>query len=407
MFLLLAICLAQAQDPIELGDKVRNEPHDFEIGIPKGWDSRPTGNTFFRIQAPAGSLADGATWLVQHDSNHPVTLAFITETFRTRASTEYPGFKSLTERDVTAGGYPARQIVFAATAKGEKELVFAHTFIQRQLQEYFILDVVGAFREKERILELSDKMLASFRTGLPGSKERDQRIAKTAALLKAAPARPGLAGTQWHELIIAKQKLGWQKNVLREAKVDGAPGWEFEVEFHQEDAEGGKRADISKGAFTVDGAVQRVEFSRTVRTPNDPPVDVRESASLVKGVYKATREFLGQKVEKEFKAPEGSYLGDVAETIRRYLALAPAGLNTIRVLEPFRDLAVVEEWENGGPSKIRMDDKEYELIQALVTFGRQIAAEYLYDLDGSLRRRKSNRGLMILRRCTEEEALKR
>ncbi|HZL72636.1 MAG TPA: hypothetical protein VFC86_09260, partial [Planctomycetota bacterium] len=153
MSLLLAIFLAQVQDPIELGDKVRNESYDFEIGIPKNWESRPSNNTFFRVQAPAGSLADGAVWLVNHDSNHPVTLAFLTETFRTRASTEYPGFKSLTERDVTAGGFPGRQIVFSATAKGDKELVFAHTLIQRQLQEYFILDVVGAAREKERVLE--------------------------------------------------------------------------------------------------------------------------------------------------------------------------------------------------------------------------------------------------------------
>ena len=407
MSLLLAIFLAQVQDPIELGDKVRNESYDFEIGIPKNWESRPSNNTFFRVQAPAGSLADGAVWLVNHDSNHPVTLAFLTETFLTRASTEYKGFKSLTERDVTAGGFPGRQIVFSATAKGDKELVFAHTLIQRQLQEYFILDVVGAAREKERVLELSDKMLASFRTGLPGPKDRDARIAKTAALLKAAPARPGLAGTQWHELTVAKQKLGWQKHVLREAKVDGAPGWEFEIEFHQEDDEGGKRSDISKGAFTVDGAIQRVEFQRHVKTPKDPPVDVRESASIVRGAFKATREFLGQKVEKKFEAPEGTYLGDIAETIRRYLALAPAGTNAIRVLEPFRDVAVVEEWENGGPGRIRVDDKELELIQALVTFGRQIAAEHLYDLDGSLRRRKGNRGLMILRRCTEEEAVKR
>jgi hypothetical protein len=409
MSLLLAFIACAAQDPgaVELGGTVRSELYDFEIGIPKGWDAaRPTGGALFRVTAPAGSLADGAAWLMHHDSNHPVTLDFLGETFRKRAAEQYPGFKSITERTVTAGGFPAQQMVFSATAKGEKELVFIHTVIQRQLQEYFILDVVSARRELDKARALSDRLLASFRSGLPAPKEREDRLARTAAYLKTAPARPGLAGTHWHELLVMDKKLGWQKTVLREAKVDGAPGWEFELELHQEDAEGGKRADISKGSFTADGSIQRVEFHRTVHTPKDPPVDVREKASLVKGEYQAVREFLDQRVEKKFKAPEGTILGDVADTMRRVVALAPPGKNALRVLEPFRDFAAVEEWENGGPGRIRLDGADQELIQAIVTSPRQESLEYLFDLGGALLRRKGARGLMVLRKCTEEQARK-
>src|SRR5262245_13433089 len=165
MSLILAVLVFAAQEPpaIELEGTVRSEPYDFEMGLPKGWEAvRTTGSTFFRVQAPAAVLADGAAWLAHHDSNHPVTLAFLTEKFLKRAGTDYPGFKSVSERDVMAAGLPARQIVFTATARGDKELVFVHTVIQRQLQEYFIFDVVAASREKERVLALSDKMLAAF-----------------------------------------------------------------------------------------------------------------------------------------------------------------------------------------------------------------------------------------------------
>jgi hypothetical protein len=405
--LVFLLVQAPAAAPQELEGPHRNEAYDFEIGLPKGWETlAKPGAALFRLQAPAGTMADGTVWLLHHDSNHPVTLAFLTDTFRTKAATEYPGYKSLTERDVMAGTHAARQIVFSAKAKGDKELVFVHTLIQRQLQEYFILDVVGAVGEKERALALSDKMLASFRSGLPPPQEREERIARTLALLKDAPPRPAFAGTLWHELLVANERLGWQKCVLREAKVDGAPGWEFELECRQEDADGGRRSDISKGAFTLDGSIQRVEYRRTVTTPKDPPVDCRESASLVRGVCKATRRYLDQKEEKEFKAP-GAYLGDIAGLIRRWLALAPAGKNAIRVLEPFRDLPAVEEWENGGPSRIRLDGNEMDLIHARVTHGRQDFTDYFFDLDGSLRKRKGPRGIVVLRRCTEEEALRK
>ncbi len=407
MSLLLSLFVLVAQDTgaIELSGTVRSEAYDFEIGLPKGWEaSRASGSAFFRVRAPAGGLPEGAAWLVHHDSNHPVTLAFLAETFLKRAASDYPGYKHLSERPVTAAGFPAYQVVFSAKGRGDKELTFVHTVIQRQLQEYFVLDVVAAAGERERLLALAEKMLATFRCGLPAPKERDERVARTAAYLRTAPVQSGLAGTFWHELIVAEKKLGWQKFVLREAKVDGAPGWEFEVELRQEDADGGKRSDVSKGSFTTDGAIQRVEFHRTVLTAKDPPVDVRESASLVRGDYRAVREFLGQKVEKKFKAPDGAFLGDVAEVMRRRVALAPPGKNALSVLEPFRDLPAVEEWDNAGPSRLKVDGTEREVIQTLVTSPRQPPVENLYDLDGSLRRRKASGGLLVLKRCTEEEA---
>lgn len=411
MSLLLTLAILLAQDPTavpELSGNVRSEAYDFEIGLPKGWQpTRTLGATFFRVLAPAGTVADGAAWLAHHDSNHPVTLPYLTDVFRRKAATDYPGFKGISEKTLSAAGFPAHQIVFSATGKGGKELVFVHTVIQRQLQEYFILDVVAAVREKDRIAGLAERLLASFRSGLPVPKDKEDRLARTAALLKGAAARPNLAGTFWHEIIVGERKLGWQRYDLREGKIDGAAGWEFEVECLQEDSEGGKRTDLSRGAFTADGSIQRVEVRRLVQTPKDPPVDVRESASIVRGSFKASREFLEQKVDKEFKVPEGTVLGDVAETMRRLIALAPPGKNALRVLEPFRDLAVIEEWQNEGPSRIRVDGEDRDLVQLLVTYPRQDPAQYLYDLDGSLRRRKGSGGIMILKRSTEQEARKR
>ena len=408
MSILLCLLACLAQDPPkdipDLQGTAKSEPFDFEIGLPKGWDAVKTaGAAFFRVQAPAGSIADGAAWLLHQESQQPVSLAYITESFRKRAEVEYKGYKFVSERTLTVGGFPAYLVVFTATAKEKKELVFAHTIIQRQLQEYFIFDAVAAAPEKARIVALAEKMLGTFRTGLGGARDRDERVTKTAGLLKSAPARPGLAGTQWHELSVAGRKLGWQRTLLREAKVEGAPGWEFEVELQQEDEEGGKRTDLSKGSFTADGAIQKVEFRRAIRTPKDPPVDVSETASLVRGDYHAVREFLGIKLEKKFKAPEGTLLGDVAETMRRNVALLAPGKYALRVLEPFRDVAYVEDWLHAGPS--RMQGEERELIQALVSFARHPPVEYLYDLDGTLRRRKGP--MIVLKRCTEEEARKR
>jgi len=398
----------QDPDPIRMSPPVKSEEYDFEIALPAGWEtSKTSGQVFFRIQARAGTLADGAAWLRYHDSNHPVSLAFLTENFRSHAKTEYPGFEPFSENSAPVGGFPAYRCVFFAKAKDGRELAFVHTVIQRQLQEYFILDAVAAKREKDRIVAIADKMLATFRSGLAPNREREGRIARTAAVLKSAPARPGMAGTQWHELIIAKRKLGWQKSVLREARVDGVPGWEFEVELRQEDVDGGMRSDAAKGSFTADGSIQHVEFHRVVETPKDPRVEVKESASLVKGEYHAMREFLDMKVEKKFAAPEGTILGDIAVIMRRRLALAPPGKYTLRILDPFRDLATFEEWETSPPGRIRVDGEDRELITALVTPARQDPWEYLYDPDGTLHRVKGPKGVMILRHCTEEEARKR
>src|SRR5882672_3291976 len=111
MSLLLALlaCLAQSPpvDAPEISGTVRSEAYDFEIGLPKGWEaSRSSGSSFFRVQAPAGSIADGAAWLTHHDSNHPVTMDYLTDAFRRRAAAEYPGYKGVTERAVTVAGFP-------------------------------------------------------------------------------------------------------------------------------------------------------------------------------------------------------------------------------------------------------------------------------------------------------------
>lgn len=411
LFALVPLLVHFAQEPAPipaLGGPVRSEDYDFEISLPVGWEtSKSSGQVFFRVQAPAGTVTDGAAWLRYHDSNHPVSLAFLTENFRSHAKTEYPGYEQASENSTPVGGFPAYRCVFFAKAKDGRELVFVHTVIQRQLQEYFILDAVAARREKDRIVALADKMLGTFRSGLTPSRDREGRIARTAATLKAAPARPGLAGTQWHELIVAKRKLGWQKSVLREARVEGAPGWEFEVELRQEDVDGGTRVDAAKGSFTADGSVQHVDFHRVVETPKDPRVEVRESASLIKGEYRAMREFLDMKVEKKFAAAEGTILGDVAVTMRRLLALAPPGKYALRILEPFRDFPTVEEWEIAPPGRIRVDGVERELVTALATPARQDPWEYLFEPDGTLHRAKGPKGVMILRHCTEDEARKR
>ena len=404
--LLPVLCLLQAD---ELQGTLKSEPYDVEIGFPKGWTPlRGAGSTFFRAKAPEGGLPQGETWLEYRESSQPVTLAFIVETFSKRApsSPDYPAFKLLGERDVQAGGWPAKQLIFSISPGG-KEVVFVHTIIQRQLLEYFVLDVVAAAADRERAVALSDRMLASFRTGLPAPKDRDEKVRRTWTAVKASGPRPGLAGTTWHELFVGERKFGRQKFVLREATVDGAPGWEFEIESLQEDGDGGTRSDISKGAFTADGAVQRVDLHRIVKTAKDPEVNVKESVSLVRGKVRAVRHFLDQKVEKEFAAPDATYLADVAETIRRYVVLLPAGSNAIRLLEPFKDIPVVEEWEHAATAKMKVDGTEREVIQGVVTGGRRETAEYLYDPDGSLRRRKGAAGLLVLRRCTEEQALKR
>src|SRR5258705_4014386 len=143
-FAFVPLCLSFVQDPAQapaLGGPVRSEEYDFEIALPAGWETtKSSGSAFFRVQAPAGSIADGAAWLRYHDSNHPVSLSFLTDNFRSHAKTEYPGFEQSSENNAPVGGFPAYRCVFFAKAKDGRELVFVHTVIQRQLQEYFILD---------------------------------------------------------------------------------------------------------------------------------------------------------------------------------------------------------------------------------------------------------------------------
>jgi hypothetical protein len=409
MILLLALALsAQEPAPPEIGATVRSEAYDFEIQVPSTWKRAPAAApTFFRIEAPAGGIAEGTAWLLHGESNHPATLAFLVAEFRRRAEGQYPGFEKISEReDARAAGCPAYVCVFAAKPKG-RDMVFIHAIVQRQLQEYFVLDGVAARGEKDRIEAIHSRMLASLKFGLPMPRERAETLARTARLLKASGVRAELLGTCWHQILVGKQKLGWQRTLLREGKVEGGPGYEFEMEMELADSEGGRHHEISRGSFTPDGAVQTVDFRKSVQDPRKAAIEVKESASLVRGTYKAVREFLDAKVEKTIAAPEGTVLGDIADTMRRRLIIAGPGTYALRVLLPFRDLAATEEWEVAAATRIRTDVGERELVTAFVKPERQEMWEYLYEPGGALYQRKAPRNPFLLRRCTEEEAKKR
>jgi len=399
--LVLLLC---AQDPA-IDATVRSESYDFEIRIPAAWKRSPSSApTFFRIDAPAGEIAEGAAWLLHGEPNHPATLSFLASEFRRRAETQYPGFEKLSEReDATAAGCPAYICVFAAKPKG-RDMVFVHAIVQRQLQEYFVLDAAAAKGERAKIEAMHDRILATLRFGLPMAKAREETLARTTALMKGSGVRSELLGVQWHRILVGKQKLGWQRTLLREGEVDGAPGYEFEMEMELEDVEGGRHHEISKGSFTADGAIQKVDFRKSVRAPRQPAIEMKESSSLVRGNVKSVREFLNVKLEKSVKVPEGTLLGDVADTMRRRLVLAGPGKYALRVLLPFHDLPAAEDWEIAASAKIRTDAGERELMTALVKPDRQEMWEYLYEPGGALFQRKTPRNPFLLRRCTEEEA---
>jgi len=404
--LVLLLC---AQDPAPAGLEatVRSEAYDFEIRIPAKWKrSAAAAPTFFRIDAPAGDIADGAAWLLHGEPNHPATLSFLAGEFRRRAEDQYPGFELLSEKeDARVADCPAYICVFAAKPKG-REMVFVHAIIQRQLQEYFVLDGAAAKADRGKIEALHAGILGTLRFGLPMAKAREETLARTTALLKG-PVRSELLGVQWHKILVGKQKLGWQRSLVREASVEGTPGYEFELEMELEDVEGGRHYEISKGAFTPDGAIQKVDFRKSVKASKQPAIEMKESSSLVRGLGKAAREFLDVKAEKALKAPEGTVLGDVADTIRRRLILAGPGKYALRVLLPFHDLPATEEWEVMAAAKTRTDAGEKDLVTALVKPDRQDMWEYLYEPGGALFQRKTPRNPFLLRRCTEEEARRR
>ncbi len=396
MFVLLCLALLQADD---LGAVKTIEEYDFSIRTPEGWKAiAVAAPALIKLFAPEG----GASITLRHvDGKWPVPMKTFVEDLKAYLVKEVPEHKLTTDEELKVGGYPARLIVVQGRGKDGKDVVMIKSLVARSLREFYMVDGTCGAKDVDRVTALLRKVLDSMKIGLDVPKAEADAV--RALPVAAAPA--GLVGERWYKVLLRDRKLGWQRSVVREDKLDGAPAWAFESE-QQLAYDDGRTVHRTTGAFTADGAVQRCEHELQIDDPKGKRV-YRESITLRAGEASAVRDINGTKGEARFRVPDRTFLAEVADLLRGIVATKGKAACGLRVLEPFRDEPLIEIMEVGAAEAAKVNGEDRDIATVLVKFARRQQLQYLYDgKSGSLVRLTSGGSVFQVLACTRDEAQK-
>jgi hypothetical protein len=390
--MLLLMLALQVND--DLGDVKTIEEFDFSIRAPAGWKpQRLLPPSLIKFVGP-----DGADIALRHvEGMWPVLLSSFLDDLKPHFEKEMPGYKIATDEEVRVGAYGGRLVAVEGRHKDGKDVTLVKSIVPRSLREFFMVDGSCDPKDAAKVTTLVRKMLGSLTIGLPLTRQEADGL----AALPAVEVGATLGGEHWFRVMVKERKLGYQRWLVREEKVDGAPGCAFEADqFLTYDD--GKSVHRSRGAFTPDGRVQRCDHEVEIDDAKGKRV-FKESIAIRAGDAVASRDINGTRLEAKFRVPERTYLGDAADVVRRTLAARGKSVCAMRVLEPFRDEARVELLEVGAPEKTKQEGVERMLTAVMTKSARRSQLHYFYEPDGLWR---LGRAALIIERCSKAEATK-
>jgi hypothetical protein len=305
-----------------------------------------------------------------------------------------PGHRVLRDEEMTVADRKGRLIVVEW-----KESVDARVVVPRGLRRFYMIESGGPAKRIDDVLALLRAVAGSVKIGLPLSKAEEDALSRRPALAM----RPSMAREEWARVMVQSTKIGWQRTVLREEKLDGAAayGYESEVVLTGHD---GRSTRKSRGALTPDGASQTCEFELLIEEKSARHT-WRETTTLKGGDVSVVRELEGVRSEARFRVPEGTFLVEAADVARRLIAQGPKGSCAMRVLETFMDEPRLDMIDIGSPE--RPSGATADVVLLLVKADRARFEHQYYEVGGGLWKVvPAGKTVTSIERCTKEEATK-
>jgi len=386
-----------AQDP---GAVFTESGHEFSIRPPAGWVVRAGHRPgVFRFLHPGSDRKADAEVQVAHlITPNPTPL----KTFEIQAKEQIlSGFKGAViheERSLPIDGRPAFRVRF--THDGTLHI---KTAVHRTNLEYYLVDIFLPKQSIDAHRAAAEAAVESFRiVPAPLSPEESEAFGRGLDVLKSAKPMPAMLGERWYGLFVGPRKSGHQRMKLSES--EGLLAFELDVVLDL--GEGNRDATTTKGAFSPDGRVQRLETDQVKTNDKKERWQFRASADLRDGKLKVSRDMNGQKEEKTLDASEGMLLSDVAEFVRGRLALNGKGSTLMKTISPFADEPNVEMVEAGAAETMDVDGRRQEAVVALSKMDRRRIQAYTYGTDHVLLRQGGGKSVFSVRALSKDEALK-
>jgi hypothetical protein len=388
---------ALAQDP---GAVYTDADHEFSLRPPAGWIARPGFRpTVVRFLHPGADKKPDAELQVTHlITTNPTPLKSFEDQARQHILDRFKGAVVQEEKSFEVGGRPAFRARFS-----HENSVYIKTAVHRTNLEYYLIDIQLPKESVDAHRASAEAAVETFKI-VPGSLSPEEGDALTRGLdiLRSAKPAPAALGERWYGLYIGNKKSGHQRMKLTES--EGLLAFEMDVVLDLGD--GNKDASTSRGAFSADGRVQRLESDQTKTNEKKESWRFRASADLRDGKLKVSRDMNGFKEEKSLDAPGGLLLADVAEFMRGRLALSGKGSALIRTISPFADEANIEMVEAGAPETMEVDGHRHEAVVALAKVDRRKILAYTYGTDHVLLRQGGGKDIFSVRALSKDEALK-
>jgi len=393
----IALLLLSPQD---LGIRVTAPEHELAFRPPLGWVRHiGTGNTVVKFRQP-GEMAVPAELLVSHLlSSNPTPLEIFKRQARENIKEKYTGSKILEEKDLPLGGKSAYRIVFT-----HADLIYLKTIVHRSNLEYYMLDAAYPPDQADKIKPLVEASIATFEI-VPSELSVEERGAESRVLglLKEARIDAGLLGERWFTIHLGGRKVGHMRLKLSEAKGN----YEFESEVWSEFGEGSTDMTRSRGSFSPDGRMQKVEAEESKVNPKAKQTwAFKATASIEGGKVRISRDVNGVLEERTLPVESGVLLNDVVECLRPVIVGAGKGLYLFKVLSPYSDEWTGEMVEVSGLENIELYGKPTDCYIVQTSIGVRRKTTYTYLPDRSLLRVGGPKDVFSVRASTKDEALK-
>ncbi|HLY12592.1 MAG TPA: hypothetical protein VKW04_25030 [Planctomycetota bacterium] len=384
--------------PQELGVRVAAPEHEMAFRPPAGWVPHVGMGPVVVKYSQAGELASPPELVITHLlSSNPTPLEIFKRQARDGIKEKYLGSKIVEEKDLSIAGKGAYRILFQSG-----DLLYLKTIVHRSNLEYYMLDATYPPDQADKVRSVLEASIGSLEI-VPTALTSEERVAeaRVLSLLKGAKVDPALLGERWFTIHLGTRKVGYMRYRLGESKGNYA----FESEVHNEFGEGSTDATSSRGSFSPDGRMQKLEAEQS-KVGSKQKWQFKVSASLEGGQARISRDVNGVPEERTLTMEEGVLLNDVAECLRPLLIGAGKGVYLFKVLSPYSDEWGPETAEVSGPETIDFFGKPTDCIFMQTSVGIRRKTTYTYLPDRTLYRVGGPKDLFSVRASTKDEALK-
>lgn len=413
--LLAAAAWFAAQD--ELGPEVVSKEHEFSIRPPLGWKGVPgTGASVARFTSPE-TPPEAMLNVIHYSCKNATSLAQFRGQLEQFLRETYQDHSVLFHRQGTLGGLPSFQIAIQHRDKENKEWVVYRAVLHRSNLDYYLFDGQCPAAGSDRRLALFEKSVGSFRLRPhePSVEEKAAAARAVEALRTGAMNAKSLEGETWQAVFLEKLKVGYLRQKLSAATVEGVAGWSFEsdtvLEYKYQEGKtwksGGKDRTVVRGSFSADGRYQKIDSEEVVVTEKGEELKYRYSAVLRGDRLTVRRHLRGTDEESAFAVPEGTLITDVADVFRRAVALRSRQTYYVPVLNPFEGRVAWEWIEVAGKEIMSVRSNESkEVLVVLSTLERRRLLHYWYEPTGALYVLKGPKQVFVVFGMSKEEAMK-